>query len=373
MTTPNPGEPKEAAAARLNALQLCPECGAEMTANEAMLDCGACGFRLRGAPTPAVEGIENFCRNARCLHALDPEHDAFGCHVPGCVCTETRRPIERPEDALPNALHSEYKGYIIHPTGNGTTGIQKKSAPGSDVMTVNGGDNEAKIWIDKNPLTENTNANDSWLQKVAKASGVPFAEVQRKWNEHVRTVSNENPSTFQSEFLDWYGLRENSNALRPAQEAFEAHVAACANCGAEYANAAPDPAKLCAEGQKLLTANTAENAGEGGANPPRENRDVAAKGGDEAGKPGGTVTVVNAGDNEMIEEARALIVGGAPGPMGARAAFQAKHPEVPMDRIAHFISSAYRRMGLDAGALSNAYVPAAERAAEGARFFGGRA
>lgn len=49
------------------------------------------------------------------------------------------------------------------------------------------------------------------------------------------------------------------NTIRPIQEAFEAHVANCNACSAEYANAQPDPAKLCADGMGLLTAKANEN------------------------------------------------------------------------------------------------------------------
>lgn len=51
--------------------------------------------------TPPVETIPNLCRNVNCLHALDPEHDESGCHVPGCTCMVAERAIEVPEDVIP--------------------------------------------------------------------------------------------------------------------------------------------------------------------------------------------------------------------------------------------------------------------------------
>ena len=68
---------------------------------------------------------------------------------------------------------------------------------------------------------------DGWLQRVAKASGVPYAEVERKWREHVRTVSNENPSTFAKEFLDWYGLKENAAPELENADSFNVHCSKC--------------------------------------------------------------------------------------------------------------------------------------------------
>lgn len=54
--------------------------------------------------------------------------------------------------------------------------------------------------------------------------------------------------------------KEVQNAAHPAMEAFEAHLKACNACSSEYANAAPDPAKLCEDGQRLLTAGANENS-----------------------------------------------------------------------------------------------------------------
>lgn len=67
----------------------CRACGAARVIDNAasVNDCPHCGDRMLGAPTPPVEDLNNLCRT--CLHAIEPSHDGFGCHVPGCGCTAT--------------------------------------------------------------------------------------------------------------------------------------------------------------------------------------------------------------------------------------------------------------------------------------------
>jgi hypothetical protein len=81
-------------------MQLCGACGAELIQTEKRASCVYCGTDV--APeTPPVESIPNICR--ACTHPLSPDHDDFGCHIPGCDCTSKERAIMIPEDALPNA------------------------------------------------------------------------------------------------------------------------------------------------------------------------------------------------------------------------------------------------------------------------------
>lgn len=73
--------------AKMNAYNdLCRACGASspVNADGVVNDCLYCGDRVLGRPTPAVEDLNNLCR--ACHHAIAPEHDSFGCQIPGCGC-----------------------------------------------------------------------------------------------------------------------------------------------------------------------------------------------------------------------------------------------------------------------------------------------
>lgn len=422
MPKPNPGESKEAFVSRYMASPeaqrdfpdetqraavaystfgekkngaLCVACGADMDGAV----CSQCGRQEFGAPTPPVEGLKKIC--PACQDPVDPEHDDFGCHVPGCGCAKTAAELMDPRAILPNAgpdkkewdIRDEAgKEEVIHlhtaggrtqwfplrsgrcqdceeappaavlerfrkgmERGNENATLNKMACPacGSHdtlkTMDSHGGrfqmgakptdawechacDNmwmtdpldgnkvlqngltpevlrsriaewkqraedqtispEERAYartiqgnlqteLDKVTSGENKNAeNTSWLQRVANASGVPLEEVQRKWREHVRTVSNEDPEAFKREFLEWYSLKENAMETRAA---FEAHAKECAGCMNAYDSGKPEA--MCDAGAKILA-----------------NREVEAKGGEEAGKPGGTVTVVNAADKQLVLE-----------------------------------------------------------------------
>src|ERR1035437_7022850 len=83
---------------------LCSGCGSAMQGDASKLSCNYCGLVDRN-PTPPVpvEDLANLCRNTNCLHPMDPEHDDLGCHIPGCLCTDTFRAVEAPGDVMQNS------------------------------------------------------------------------------------------------------------------------------------------------------------------------------------------------------------------------------------------------------------------------------
>jgi hypothetical protein len=94
MTRTNEGEKKNS--------NVCPGCGRVQELNPAsFVNTCVCGQRITGEQTPPIENLDNLCRV--CLHPLDPEHDAFGCHIPGCSCTVQGGAIHETRDVLPNA------------------------------------------------------------------------------------------------------------------------------------------------------------------------------------------------------------------------------------------------------------------------------
>jgi hypothetical protein len=428
-----------------------------MSGDASTLSCAYCGLVDRN-PTPPVEAIDNLCRNPQCLHPIQPEHDAIGCHVDGCLCTDQREAVVRAEDVLPNAQENKNSKYSVGQrvslfySGNKSiagSGVIKKVMPvdqgyeqeydldvdktthsmgvskglrrvaESDITNEVRNATESEVSKDYTAVTDlekkNSDPSESqWKDRSDYADdggckkckwGAPgsghssgyhkkdcavlkkerdaydhFQGAERrnasradfqKWREAYAAIKDKmGPLTSRLRALE-HGDQKNTpeyqqvdkalaaleaeetrmlatrpvemdNAIRPAQEAFEAHVANCANCGAEYSNAQPDPAKLCEEGRGLLTAGENENAGEdrlgkeynfdnandalakvkeleasgkrskyadrGGHITVTEivenaNATVEAKGGEEAGKPGGTVTVVNAGDDLKVGDA----------------------------------------------------------------------
>jgi hypothetical protein len=95
MTRTNPGENKNA--------NVCPGCGRVQDLNPGQyVNTCICGQRITGEQTPPIEDLDNICRV--CTHPLDPEHDAFGCHILGCSCTVQGGAIKETRDVLPNTV-----------------------------------------------------------------------------------------------------------------------------------------------------------------------------------------------------------------------------------------------------------------------------
>lgn len=279
-------------------MQICPDCGAEMSCHGNKSTCGACGRQIHGN-TPPVEGIDNFCR--QCQHPLDPEHDAIGCNIPDCPCAFQGKAIERPSDVLPNAddqklADAQQRFRDANPKTDLPPGMKDAAAAAQPEKTnARNPKNNDPYWCScgktfKNPgdFDRHMAANDRSHEGHAGDNGVeensnadPIDEA--KWKDKSDYADDGGckkckwgaPGTGHSsgfhkndcavlkkerDAYNHFQGAERRNALRPIQEAFEAHVAACANCGAEYANAQPDPAKLCEEGRGLLTAGEKENA-----------------------------------------------------------------------------------------------------------------
>lgn len=77
-----------------NSTDLCRKCGALVLVNadSFIQHCDLCGDRVMGRQTPAIEKLGNIC--PFCQHPVAPEHDSFGCHVPGCSCAMTDAAVD---------------------------------------------------------------------------------------------------------------------------------------------------------------------------------------------------------------------------------------------------------------------------------------
>ena len=172
-------------------MQLCGTCGAELVQTEKRARCVYCATEV-DRETPPVESIPNICRS--CLHPLSPEHDDFGCNIPGCSCTSTERAIVTPDDVLPNA-------------GMDSSRLCKSCFAGV-----------------KNPEGKESFLEDGVYHLVAKRQG---GEAQAKCGA------------------------EFSNA---ADTATLTHVldGKCAQCSAAYARQSMNPADYCAIGAKAF-------------------------------------------------------------------------------------------------------------------------
>lgn len=269
---------------RRNAVPLCSECGCEAVEADGRLTCPSCGLIDRH-PTPAVEAIPNMCLNPQCAHPMNGEHDAIGCHVPGCLCTETRSPISAPEDALSNVetKHSFEKenadpraAFEAHAKEcEGCMNAYNTGAPeamcGAGAAIMNGGGKEAD----------------------AAEVGRHLEGIEHEVAEMVSNSAGDDAIARFEAARQVYAkeLAEHQKTLAMARQAVDTGLVAKAQALVDTVQS-----KIAAlERQKVVM----ENA----------NVDKFAKGGDEFGKPGGTVTLVNGAERQNSAPARACING----------------------------------------------------------------
>lgn len=331
-----------------NNMQICPECGCEMTMlpDAVMSECAACGRQQHGKPTPPVEDLNNICPH--CHHPIAPEHDDYGCHIAGCGCAETAAALADPRAMLPNAEKknagdveaikhqiAEWKKRAANPDLTQEERDQARTMQGNLQDQL---DAAEKQNVEESEWKEKSDYNpDGGCKKCGwGAPGSGHSSGYHK--EDCKVLQKE-----RDKFDHLQGMER-----RNAMDAFDAHAKACAGCTNAYN--AGKAEMMCAEGAKLVNGKAedaaqierlaegieheageieAENAkkcpvcsGRGyGGNGDRcaecggsgktnsvQNADVQAQGGEEAGKPGGTVTVVNAGEGPArvkFAEARA--------------------------------------------------------------------
>lgn len=186
--------------------KFCPSCGAgEMRAMANGIpgvECPQCGHEVRGAMAAAAPMPLSPDACPGCTHSLENDHDAIGCNAEDCACTRTN--------------------------------AEKKNAGGFN-------DNKVRVYsMDDDqfmPPTFDTVDQAKHYCQVKQITGVIY-----QGNKSVGTITP-------------MGMMKNTDqdaVERVAMEDFEAHVAGCSTCSAEYASASPDPARLCADGVKLV-------------------------------------------------------------------------------------------------------------------------
>lgn len=310
---------------------LCAECGSEVEYDGAATVCPKCGLIDRN-PTPPVENIPNICRNPQCLHPLDPEHDDIGCHIDGCLCTETRRAVEAPEDVLPNAetKHDPKDGKF-------TGGSGGESGPATEPVSL------GKLPSAYDSVAAKKYREEERLKRKGQASESDAAA----W----RARNQKRKDDYMEKDGDG---TENSNVDQRA--AFDAHAKECQGCMNAYNSGQAE--SLCEKGLAMMNADASrpklgaaqvfdsveaamehvrqlkaagkdcKYASVGGKTTVTEilaNADVAAKGGDEAGTPGKTTTI---GESKPFDNAGA---GGA-NPPTTHAALAAATQEIARER-----------------------------------------
>lgn len=298
-------------------MPLCSDCGSEMYGDAARLECRYCGLVDRN-PTPPVENIPNICRNPQCLHSMSAEHDALGCHIAGCLCTETRQAIETPKDVLPNenasdpAVYDELKKVKaeiakLEASGAETERLAKlkttkagleQQAKGGEAKNADGacaicghpssnhGTGDPICNANPGGKTcscagyvsgpEKKNAEPSEAQWKDKSDYQPDGGCKKcKWGAPGTGHSSgyhKNDCAVLKKERDLYTHFQGAER-RNAMDRFDAHAKACEGCMNAYNSGAPE--SMCEAGRGML------------------NADKVAQGGDEyKSAPGGSVKVI---------------------------------------------------------------------------------